>query len=99
MPRPPQAPYGSGLGLTDVPTKPLRTLLRALHRQQVTCPLTPVALVALGLQDHANVLLGHLRELDRAGVHAVLVAVIAERPDSEPGPPADPDAAPESNAP
>ena len=73
------APYGSGLGLTDVPTPPLRTLLRALHRAEIECPLTPVALVAIGLQDHASVLLGHLRGLDHAGVRAVVVAVLAER--------------------
>lgn len=84
MPTSTTAPYGSGLGLTDVPTTPLKTLLRALHREEIECPLTPVALIAIGLQDHASVLLGHLRGLDRAAVRAVVVAVIAERVAHEP---------------
>jgi hypothetical protein len=74
-----RGPYGSGLGLTEVDTEALRKLLRAVHRGDVQCPLTPVGLVALGLQDSANLILGHLRNLSQPAVHAVLVAVLAER--------------------
>lgn len=67
------------LGLRGTDTSSLETLLRALHRNQLSCPLTPVGLACVGLQDDATDLLAHLRGLDRAGVHAVVVAVLAER--------------------
>lgn len=67
------------LGLTDVSTADLRTLLRALHREELCCPLTPVGLTAVGLQEVVHALLEHLRGLERSAVHAVVVAVIAER--------------------
>ena len=67
------------LALTAVSTKDLRTLLRAVFKRQIECPLTPAALAAMGLQDTSPPLLSHLRGLDHAGVHAVLVAVLAER--------------------
>lgn len=67
------------LGLKSVSTADLRTLLRALHREQLTCPLTPVGLTSVGLQDAVGDMLAHMRGLDRAAVHAVVVAVIAER--------------------
>ena len=67
------------LGLTEVSTEDLRKLLRAMHHGHVTCPLTPVGLTCVGLQDAVGELLAHLRGLDRSAVHAVLVAVIAER--------------------
>jgi hypothetical protein len=67
------------LGLTEVSTDDLRKLLRALHRGDVTCPLTPVGLTCIGLQDAVGDVLAHVRGLERAAVHAVVVAVIAER--------------------
>jgi hypothetical protein len=67
------------LGLTDVSTADLRKLLRALHREQLPCPLSPVGLTSVGLQDAVHALLSHMRGLERAAVHAVVVAVIAER--------------------
>lgn len=67
------------LGLTEVSTDDLRKLLRALHRGDVTCPLTPVGLTCIGLQDAVGDLLAQMRGLERAAVHAVVVAVIAER--------------------
>lgn len=67
------------LGLVTVSTEELRTLLRAVYRQQVECPLTIATLTAVGLQDRADVLLAHLRGLDHRAVHAVVVAALAER--------------------
>ncbi|MCA9653376.1 MAG: hypothetical protein H6712_32915 [Myxococcales bacterium] len=65
--------------LTTVATKDLRTLLRAVFKEQVQCPLSPAALAMLGLQDTSPALLEHLRGLESEAVHAVLVAVLAER--------------------
>lgn len=67
------------LGLTTVSSEDLRTLLRAVFKQQVDCPLSPGGLAALGLQDTSPPLLSHLRGLDARAVHAVLVAALAER--------------------
>lgn len=73
------SPRAMALGLTEVSTDDLRKLLRALHRGEVTCPLTPVGLTCIGLQDAVGDLLAHVRGLERAAVHAIVVAVIAER--------------------
>lgn len=67
------------LGLTTVSTEDLRTLLRAVFKQKVDCPLSPGGLAALGLQDTSPPLLSHLRGLDARAVHAVIVAALAER--------------------
>ena len=67
------------LGLVSVSTERLEILLRAVHRETLVCPLTPAGLAGHGLQDDTHALLGHLRGLDRAGVHAVVVAALAER--------------------
>jgi hypothetical protein len=67
------------LGLVSVSTERLELLLKALHRETIVCPLTPAGLAGHGLQDDTSALLGHMRGLDRAGVHAVVVAVLAER--------------------
>lgn len=67
------------MGLVTVSTERLEILLKGIHRETITCPLTPAALAGHGLQDDTNALLGHMRGLDRAGVHAVVVAVLAER--------------------
>lgn len=70
---------GFETGLVGVSTERLRTLLRGLHRETLPCPLTPVGLATHGLQDDANSILNHLRGLERAAVHAVVVAALAER--------------------
>jgi hypothetical protein len=67
------------LGLVTVSTDDLRKLLRAVFKRQVECPLTPVGLAMIGLQDTSAPLLGHLRGLESKAVHAVLVAALAER--------------------
>jgi hypothetical protein len=67
------------LGLVKVTTEQLRTLLRGIHRETLPCPLTPSGLAGHGLQDASNTLLGLLRHLERPAVHAVVVAVLAER--------------------
>ncbi len=68
-----------GVGLVDVPSDRLRTLLRAVYREETTVPVTPASIAALGLQDWQGSVLGHLRGLDAKAIHAVLVAVLAER--------------------
>jgi len=67
------------LGLVTVSTDDLRKLLRMVFRGHLPCPLTPAGLAAVGLQDVSERLLGHMRGLDDKGVHAVVVAVLAER--------------------
>jgi hypothetical protein len=69
----------AGKGLTAVSTDALVTLLRGIYRGDLTCPVTVEGLTRIGLQYCAADLLGHLRTLDRAGTHAVIVAVVAER--------------------
>lgn len=70
---------GPDLALRQVSTESLKKLLRSVHHQTIELPLAPVPLVALGLQEDAERLLGALRGLDAAAVRAVLVAVLAER--------------------
>lgn len=69
------------LGLSDVPTKGLKTMLRQLHQDALPFPLTVSAVVAMGLQDHLAAVMHLMRDLDKAGTRAVLVAVLAERQD------------------
>ncbi len=65
--------------LTTIDSDQLTGLLRNIHRDEIECPLTTVGLTCVGLQEKAAVILDCLRGLDKAGVHAVLVAVLAER--------------------
>jgi hypothetical protein len=65
--------------LTTVPTEALKTALTQVHRGEWRYPLTPVEVARVGLQNHADALLGHLRGLDGPAVRAVLTAVLAER--------------------
>ena len=69
----------AGKGLVDLPTATLKSLLAALHRKQLSCPITIQDLTRVGLQYCATDLLEVLRGLDEKGVRAVLVTVIAER--------------------
>ena len=69
----------AGQGFRAVPSSALKHLLAAVHRDEIPCPLTADVLACVGLQDRSEVLLGCLRGLSRAGVRAVLVAVLAER--------------------
>lgn len=73
----------SNLGLVTVSSDDLRTLLRVVFHHGVECPLTPAGLAAVGLQSASHLLLGHLRGLEAAAVHAVVVAVLAERSASD----------------
>ena len=70
-------------GLTEVETSQLKTLLRAVFRQEIPCPLSPDTLACIGLQEQTGPLLGTLRGLDASAVHAVLVSVLAERMDDD----------------
>ena len=69
----------AGQGLSQVKTEALVPLLRVLHRGELRFPLTIDELSRVGLQHTAGELLATLRQLDEAGVRAVLVAVLAER--------------------
>ena len=65
-------------GLTAVSTGDLKAMLRALHREELTCPITQLSLASAGflrLGDDLELLQG----LDRPAVRAVLVAVLYER--------------------
>lgn len=65
-------------GLTGLRTTDLTRLLRALHRGELSCPVTHASLHMAGLSylvDRVDALAG----LDERAVRAVLVAVLAER--------------------
>jgi len=66
-------------GLTEVPTEDLKRCLRAVHRGDLPCPVTPDTLACVGLQDRSPPLMEALRDLRENAVRALLVAVIAER--------------------
>lgn len=68
----------AGRGLSSVPDEELETLLRRVHRGEITYPLRRSELLLMKtpqLAELGDVLLG----LDEGGVRAVLVAVLAER--------------------
>lgn len=69
------------LGLQDVPTSGLKTMLSQLHKGALPFPLTVSAVVSMGLQDHLTAIMHLMRDLPEASVRAVLVAVLAERRD------------------
>ena len=69
----------SQIGLTSLPTDQLRTVLRALHRGEITAPLDIVALTRIGLQEPAERILRQLRGLDGAAAKTVLGCVLADR--------------------
>ena len=66
-------------GLTALREDELTNLLKFLHRDEIELPLTIETLTRIGLQHRHDVVMGALRGLDRAGVRAVLVCVLAER--------------------
>ena len=72
-------PIALGRGLADVPTPQLQVLFRALCRDELKCPMDAWEVARFGLQSWQAELGDALRGLDRAGVRAVLVAVLAER--------------------
>jgi len=69
--------YG-GRALLDVSTDDLKELLRQVHSGALECPVTRIGLASTGLLRLGDDL-GHLTGLNAGGVHAVLVAVLAER--------------------
>ena len=71
--------FKAGIGLSEVSTADLKTLLRQVHRAEVTTPLNVTELARVGLQHRAIELLAHLRGLDSTAIKAVVIAVIAER--------------------
>lgn len=68
---------GTG-GLTAVPTPQLQLLLKAVHKEDLSCPIDRVGLATVGLM-HLGDDLEILQGLDVRGVRAVLVSVLAER--------------------
>ncbi len=67
-----------GEALTKLATQDLERLLAGVHRGELTCPITPLALHCAGLSYLVD-RVGYLQAHDAATVRAVLVAVIAER--------------------
>ena len=68
----------AGKGLTEVPTRDLKKLFKALHRGEVPCPLRTSTLMTMGMNRLAN----HsdlLRGLDERALRSVLTCVLAER--------------------
>jgi hypothetical protein len=70
---------GPTSGLTAVSTTDLKKLLRYIHRQEISCPVTPGELALIGLQDRSEPIMHVMRSLDEAAARVVLVAVLAER--------------------
>jgi len=68
---------GSG-GLKALTIPQLHLLLKAVHRDELPCPIDRIGLATVGLL-HLGDDLGALRGVDRKGVRAVLVCVLAER--------------------
>ena len=66
---------GPSRGLTSLERKDLENILRALHRGELTCPMTPMTLAQAGLsylQDRVDFLHGLGADAVRAAVTAVL---------------------------
>lgn len=68
-----------GRGLLDLSTDALKRLLGHLHRGELACPVNPQNIAGAGFQYKSAELMSTLRDLDEAGVRAVLVCVLAER--------------------
>ena len=71
-----------GGGLAAVPTVSLVHLLRALNKGELLGPVTHPNLLRAGFPGLVDKV-DHLQGLDARAVHAVLVAVIAERKAAE----------------
>jgi hypothetical protein len=65
-------------GLVGMRDEHLIALMRAVHRGELRCPIDHVQLATAGFLGLAE-RLEHLRGLDKAGVMAVITAVLAER--------------------
>jgi hypothetical protein len=68
-----------GVGVSEVQTSDLRSMLKFLHRGELKCRIIVAELARCGLQHTAEPLLRHMHGLDERAVLAVLVAVLAER--------------------
>lgn len=68
-----------GTGLTEVTTGDLKKALKVVHQGHLAAPLSLPELTRCGLQHCADALMAALRDVDTAGLRAVLVCVLAER--------------------
>jgi hypothetical protein len=68
-----------GEGLTTLKTEELKKLLGLLHRGELNLPFTAQSVACAGFQYRSGELMAALRDLEEAGVRAVLVCVLAER--------------------
>jgi len=68
-----------GEGLTSLKTDELKKLLSLLHRKELGLPFTAHSVACAGFQYRQGELMAAFRDLDEAGVRAVLVCVLAER--------------------
>jgi len=66
-------------GLTSLTTAHLKQLLKYLHDETLSLPLTAHSIAAAGFQFRHHELMAALRGLEEPGVRAVLVCVLAER--------------------
>ena len=78
--------YGRSFGLVEVGTDDLKKALTMLHRGDLDLPVSAPGLARVGLQHCSAPLMSQLRDLDAAGVRAVLTAVLAERLSATAGP-------------
>jgi len=70
--------FAGGTALTELEDRDLTRLLKRVHDGTLRCPIGPAELHAAGLSYLCDEL-EFLRGYDRRTVHAILVAVIAER--------------------
>ncbi len=73
----------AAVGLTELTTEELRSLLRHIHRGDLPCPVSADTLACVGFQHRHDAVSGALRGLDQAAARAVLVCVLAERKQQE----------------
>ena len=70
----------AAMGLRDLSTEELKKLLGHVYHGELCCPLSTENLARVGFQHRHDEIMGAMRSLDLAGVRAVLVCVLAERP-------------------
>ncbi len=69
----------AGLGLSEVPTRDLKKLLKALHRNEIPFPFQKSNLLSMGMNRLAENGGAFLSGLDERSLRTVLTCVIAER--------------------
>jgi hypothetical protein len=65
-------------GLTAIKSADLKLILKAIYREELSCPISQVGLATVGLLRLGDDI-DTLRGLEESAVRAVIVAVLAER--------------------